>query len=763
MSAVEPDVVLFGALARDQRRRQLAPLVHSAAHAIESRLAVLFIVSDCGHWLQAEAALGLTARCDDMAVPDQWQREAPRDPVDLLEALNTRTDHDWVLPALPTQIARADVEYAVLVPIADNGRDLQGALLLADNWAEPDKKTLTPAQRYVLKTHAAQIGALLSSHVSASTQLTTNVRERLRLLESVVIHANDAVLITEAEPIDMPGPRIVYCNAAFTRTTGYALDEVVGLTPRILQREDTDRAALDTLRRALSRWKPVEVELINQHKNGTPFWVELSIVPVANESGWFTHWISVQRDISQRKETEQVADQARAVEAEKIALEAKLEERKRIERQLAHAAYHDDLTGLRNRAHVMQLLSARLGPPEAQSGFLLFMDLDRFKLVNDSLGHRAGDLLLVDVARRLEDCLGEHDTLARVSGDEFVILHADGETVDRAMALAARVVRELERAFRIYGHDLFVSTSIGIVDIALGYDTVEDLMRDADTAMYAAKTQGPGRYSLFTESMRADVVAELAIQTELKQALAREEFELYYQPVYDLAGAEVRGVEALLRWHHPTRGMLLPGTFIGIAEDIGVIESIGRWVLYSGCRQVAAWNRARRATGRDPLQLFVNVSSHELRQHDFSERLTQALDETGLPPTAVQLEITERLFLQNPEQVSELLEALRARGVHIALDDFGTGYSSLAYLDRYAFDTLKIDRSFIQRMSEAPRTLAIIEMIVALGQRLGLEIIAEGIETAVQMDTVRSLGCPLAQGFHLARPMAAADCAAVVI
>jgi len=743
----------------DDDTLQVSRLLRSAACAVDCPAGALYQRAVIGGSLGVVAGLGVESTQETMPVPAPW---ADCDPKDVLEPLiinDCQVTAPWPVPALSLS-TKLSVRSVILLPVmtADND-SLLGILLLADHCAHAG---VSPAQLYVLKTHAAQLGQQIeraSRREVREPPLSGPVAERLRLLESVVIHANDAVLITQAEPIDLPGPRIVYCNAAFTRTTGYTEDEVLGKTPRILQSEHIDREALGRLRHALKRWRPIEIELLNRHKDGTQFWVELSIVPVADEAGWYTHWVSVQRDVTERKQAEGIAHQVRIAQAEKIALEAKLAERQRIEKSLKHAAFHDDLTQLRNRAYVMGhldgLLARRTEDDAVPEGFVLFMDLDRFKLVNDSLGHRAGDLLLMEMARRLEECVRDQDMLARVGGDEFVVVQSIGRDPQIAVAIAERILTRLQAPFRINGHDLFVTASIGIVEMALGYKTSEALLRDADIAMYAAKSQGPGQYILFSESMRARVVETLSLQTDLRQALVDNQLSIHYQPIVDLATGALHSVEALARWQHPTRGLVSPAVFIPIAEEIGLIDSIGRWIMHSSCRQVAEWNLTRSPAA--PLRVSVNVSVRELRQFDFVDRVRSILVDTGLPAHLLQLEITESLFLQEPAIVCQLLAQLRGLGVQIALDDFGTGYSSLSYIDRYEIDTIKIDRSFMMRINESRRTFAIVQMIIGLGRTLGLEIVAEGIETEEQRQVARSLDCPLAQGFLLARPMPAVD------
>jgi len=743
----------------DEATPQISRLLRSAACAVDCPAGAFYQTAAIGANLGVVARLGIESAQETMPVPAPW---ADCDSTDVLEPLivnDCQVAAPWPVPELSLS-TKLPVRTIILLPVMTAGNDsLLGIVLLADHCAHAG---VSPAQLYVLKTHAAQLGQQIeraSRREVREPPLSGPVSERLRLLESVVINANDAVLITQAEPIDLPGPRIVYCNAAFTRTTGYTEDEVLGKTPRILQSEQIDREALGRLRQALRRWRPIEIELLNRHKDGTQFWVELSIVPVADEAGWYTHWVSVQRDVTERKKAEGIAHQVRIAQAEKIALEAKLAERQRIEKSLKHAAFHDDLTQLSNRAHVMGhldgLLARRTEDDALPEGFVLFMDLDRFKLVNDSLGHRAGDLLLMEMARRLEECVRDQDMLARVGGDEFVVVQSIGRDPQIAVAIAQRILSRLQAPFRINGHDLFVTASIGIVEMALGYQTSEALLRDADIAMYAAKYQGPGQYILFSESMRAKVVETLSLQTDLRQALVDNQLSIHYQPIVDLATGALHSVEALARWQHPTRGLVSPAVFIPIAEEIGLIDSIGRWIMHSSCRQMAEWNLARCPAA--PLRVSVNVSVRELRQFDFVDRVRSILVDTGLPAHLLQLEITESLFLQEPAIVCQLLAQLRGLGVQIALDDFGTGYSSLSYIDRYEIDTIKIDRSFMMRINESRRTFAIVQMIIGLGRTLGLEIVAEGIETEEQRQVARSLDCPLAQGFLLARPMPAVD------
>lgn len=620
---------------------------------------------------------------------------------------------------------------------------------------------LSAAQTYALQTHAADLYEALQLHPISAASGSAAI-ERLRLLESVVVNAKDAILITEAEPIDLPGPRIVYCNPAFLATTGFSLEEVIGKTPRILQCEDTDRATLQRIRDALQRWEPVEVELINTRRDGTKFWVQLSIVPVANEKGWFTHWVSVQRDITERKDAERAVQQAQLDREERVALESRLFERERMQDELSYAAFHDELTRLKNRGYFMGRIQAALngnGDGHVGAATVLYLDLDRFKYVNDGMGHHAGDILLKSVAERLKACIDPDAVIARIGGDEFAILLTGADHEAQAIETARRVTRALSVPTEIDGQPLFTSCSIGIASLDAQHSIAEDLIRDADVAMYAAKNKGRGSWAVFDLSMRQASINMLVMQNALKHAIARDEFYLVYQPIFSIASEAVVGVEALVRWRHPTLGNISPDVFISVAEDIGVAGDLGRWVMRNACREVKGWNSGTQGK----IKLNVNVSGVELNRRDFAAQVADIVQETGFDAHSLQIEITESVFLHEPEMVAETLEELRAQGIRVALDDFGTGYSSLGYIDRYPIDSIKIDRSFVTRMMKHERSVAIVKSILSLGQALDLAIVAEGVETVGQLEQLRKLGCPYAQGFLLSPPVLARDAEALFL
>jgi diguanylate cyclase (GGDEF)-like protein/PAS domain S-box-containing protein len=644
----------------------------------------------------------------------------------------------------------SNVCFAVAVPITGQ----QAAfLIVVDTVARPG---LSAAQTYVLRSNAAHLATLfdlaaLQERVDLADS-SANL-ERLRLLESVAVHARDSIVITQAEPIDLPGPRIIYCNAAFTQATGYSAAEVMGLTPRLLQGPKTDPAARARLRQALAAWEPIEIEMINYRKDGTEFWVELSIVPVANEKGWFTHWVSVQRDITERKDAQELSARVRVAEIENEALTTEIRERKRVEAELLYAAFHDSLTRLRNRAFFMERLAKALNRGGASCA-VLFLDLDRFKIVNDSLGHLAGDALLKEVAHRLRQCVTSHETLARIGGDEFAIVIEDITDLAMPVTTAEAIIEALRAPVQLGRQSVFPSCSIGIVQVAGPGAVPDDLMRDADIAMYEAKRAGGGDYAIFDASMHEDAVARLVLQTDLRQAVERGEFHLDYQPIVDPATGATRSFEALLRWNHPVRGAIGPADFIPVAEEIGLIRQIDRWVMREACAQLGRWQQRFADPG---LKLSINTSSAGFAERDFVAKLAEVLREFDIEPKSLELEITEGIFLHPSPEVAEMIAAVRRLGVRVALDDFGTGYSSLSYINRYPIDTIKIDKSFIDGIGTNRETRAIVELIVRLGAALDLNIIAEGVETQDQTDILMQIGCRAIQGYHFAKPLSAGD------
>lgn len=623
---------------------------------------------------------------------------------------------------------------------------------------------LSKAQRYVMHTHAAQIAFHHDRPDSPAPPeaLSSITRERLRLLESVLVNSNDAIIITEANPMDEPGPRIVYCNAAFTRTTGYTLEEVVGLTPRILQNANTSRSELDRIRAAMSRWQPVEVEIINQRRDGSEFWVEVSIVPVADDTGYFSHWVAVQRDISDRKRTEEIERRAREAHAENIVLEARLLERQRIEQELSWSATHDNLTRLYNRSWIMKRLQTLVEKPsDTRGAALLFLDLDRFKLVNDTLGHRAGDYLLIEMARRLESCLREGDVLARIGGDEFVVLIEDDDPQTTATRVAGRIIDSMNAPFRIEGQRIFTSSSIGIVVKSGLHQDPEELLRDADTAMYLAKESGSGCYAFFTDSMRAEMAKAVMLRNELRQVLTRQRYEMRYQPILEPATGRVRAVGVRLYWEHPEHGPLDSSTILGAAEELGIMRDTGRRMLENACQNVASW-RANVAAAAD-IRLLIGVTLQELRHATFFDELQQILDQHGLPPEVLQLEIEASDLSSHPDLTDELLVRIEARGMGVVIARFACCGFSLAPLEPEGVAAISLDQDFMQRALERPRVRALMKSLFELGTRLGFDAIVGGVDTRAQYEALEEMGCQLVWGDLISRPLEARALAELLV
>ncbi len=429
-------------------------------------------------------------------------------------------------------------------------------------------------------------------------------------------------------------------------------------------------------------------------------------------------------------------------------------QRHHAEEQLQHSAYYDALTGMPNRALLLERLDRCLKRAARHSEFryaVLFLDLDRFKNINDSLGHTSGDQVLVTVAARLQQCIRPGDTVARLGGDEFAILLDDIVDILDASQVAERIHSAMLQPFEFSGQEAFISTSIGITLGNPVYKTPEDLLRDADTAMYRAKEQGAARTAIFDEQMHAHVVALVTMETELRRAVARQELRVHYQPIVSATSGETIGFEALVRWLHPERGMISPAEFIPVAEENGLIGSIGRWVLQEACREAQAWSS--RFPHRDGLFVSVNLSAKQFLQANISEEILQTLQESGLDPHRLHLEITESALLDNPETSNQVLVELRARGIHLYLDDFGTGYSSLSYLHSFPFDALKIDRSFVCMLGKGSKHVGMVSAIVAIARSFGMDVIAEGVETQEQLEQLQELGCHNIQGYYFSRPL----------
>jgi predicted signal transduction protein with EAL and GGDEF domain len=446
-------------------------------------------------------------------------------------------------------------------------------------------------------------------------------------------------------------------------------------------------------------------------------------------------------------------------------------ERKRAEDDLIHDASHDPLTSLPNRALFLELLTHAVARnkrhPDAKFA-VLFIDLDRFKVVNDSLGHHAGDNLLIQVAARLSTSLRQSDvvarssaplvnvcdTLARLGGDEFTVLLDDLSDLSDAVSVANRIQEALSPSFSIEGQEVYASASIGIASSATGYTSADAVLRDADLAMYRAKASGKARYEIYDRTMHVTAVNRLALETNLRQALKNNEFVLHYQPIVLLSSAEVIGFEALVRWQKSEFELVPPGEFIDVAEDTGLILFLGMWVLREACRTMCRWHEE--FPRQRSLTISVNISARQFAQPDLVQQVQQVIQETGIDPHTVRLEITESVTMGDAERTVRVLSQLKELGVQFSIDDFGTGYSSFSYLHRFPLDTLKIDRSFISRMGQDGESFEIVETIMHLARNLGMQVVAEGLETEAHVELLRSLGCDFAQGYFFSRPLSMA-------
>ncbi len=451
---------------------------------------------------------------------------------------------------------------------------------------------------------------------------------------------------------------------------------------------------------------------------------------------------------------EQIQKQAGKLEETNRVLKNEIYERKRAEQRLTYDALHDALTGLPNRALFMDRLGRSIETVKRRPDYqfsVLFLDLDQFKLINDSLGHNFGDEILILIGHRLKLCARSSDTVARLGGDEFVILLEDTKDVDAVKLVAARIQEEINLPFHIEGRHIYVSTSIGVVPDIRGYDRSEDVLRDADIAMYRAKELGKARFEMFDTNLRTEVISRLELENDLRDALENQELILHYQPILSLPNNQIIGLEALCRWMHPKRGLMLPREFIPVAEETALIIPIGKWILQEACSRVKGWQES--IPSARSLTINVNISGRQLAQPDFTDMVKQVLKNTGLEPTSLRLEITESVLVDNAAIENTVLTQLAEMGIQFQVDDFGTGYSSLGYLRNFPIHTIKIDQSFVQEIGAESNNASLVRTIVTMAHDLGLEAVAEGVETEEQLRELKNYDCKFGQGYLLSVPM----------
>lgn len=547
-----------------------------------------------------------------------------------------------------------------------------------------------------------------------------NFEDNLRLAATVFEASAEAITITDAQA------NVLRVNSAFTSMTGYSDHEIVGGNPRMLKSGTHGREFYQNMWSTLNDTGQWQGEIWNRRKNGDIFPAWLTLCAVKDGQGRTTNYVGISRDITLRKEAEE---------------------------RVSYQASHDGLTGLPNRSLFHDRLAHAIAHAnrEKHELALLFLDLDRFKMINDTLGHAVGDFLLQSVVKRLTAGTRETDTLARWGGDEFIVLLEKIKGSQEAAVTARRLLDLLAKPFCVQGQEVFITGSIGISLFPKDGEDVQSLLRNADIAMYRAKELGKNDYKFYTVSMNATALEQLRLETELRHALDKDEFVLHYQPRINVVTGEIVGAEALIRWNHPERSLLWPRDFIPLAEENGCIIPIGEWVLRTACNQCLKWQ----ASMGQPFTVSVNISTQQFKRDDITTVVAHILRETGLHPSLLELEITETVMMENMDKAIDTLRALSELGVKVSIDDFGTGYSSLGYLKRFHIGALKIDQSFVRHIPANSDDTAIAMSIISLGKTLKLKVVAEGVETAEQLSVLRNYRCDEAQGFLFSQPLEA--------
>jgi len=571
----------------------------------------------------------------------------------------------------------------------------------------------------LLDADGQSLGTMLGTHIDITQQVETE--ERLALTAKVFEMGGEGILITD------PAQHILMVNRAFTRITGFTEAEALGHTPRILASGRHEPAFYRVMWEEINRRGAWQGEVWNRRKDGTIYPEWLTVSEVRDEQGQVTHYIGIISDISRLKEDQE---------------------------EIHRLAYYDPLTQLPNRSLLEERadFALRLAQRSSKSVALLFLDLDNFKNINDSLGHKAGDRLLQSFAQRLDALVREEDTFARPGGDEFILLLPNTDASGAAHA-AEKLLTMLRRPFRIDGYNLSVSTSIGIALYPVDGSALNQLYTNADIAMYRAKQKGRDTYSFFTPELQTHYVRLMKVENAMREGLEQGQFSLHYQPQQEIASGALVGLEALLRWRHPELGQISPAEFIPVAESSGLIIPLGDWVLGEATRQLRAWIDA----GIAPPKIAVNLSAAQFRQAELPDRVLVALEQSQLPAEYLELELTESMTMEDPEKAITTINRLHSQGISLSIDDFGTGYSSLNYLKRFKISKLKIDQAFVRDLHTDNDDRVIASTIITLAKSLGLRCIAEGVETEEQLDFLRELGCNDIQGYYLSPPLAARD------
>ena len=549
--------------------------------------------------------------------------------------------------------------------------------------------------------------------------------ENLRLRQQVIESSSNGIMITDTTGSENP---IIFVNPAFGRITGYSPQDVLGRSMHFLLGDDQEQAEFLEIGAALHDQREGNAVLRCFRKDGSLFWNDLSVFPVRDESGMVANFVWVINDVTEREQHQEL---------------------------LEYQSNHDALTGLPNRNLLADRITQALANSHRynQRTAVLFIDLDNFKFVNDSLGHALGDRMLIILADRLHKCIRSGDTVARYGGDEFVVVVSNLEKSEGAVAVSQNIQEQISRPLTIDGHEFEITCSIGISIYPKDGQDVDTLLKNADAAMYRAKEKSRNTFQFYTSEMNDRVVERMVIERHLRHALEMDEFEVHFQPQIELLQGRIIGVEALLRWRSPELGFVSPDRFIPLAEETGLIVPIGEWVIDACCRQNKAWQNA----GFTPMTISVNLSARQLQKKDLAAVIESILLKTGLEPRFLELEIVESMVMQDVESAASIMTELKRLGVKLAMDDFGTGYSSLSYLKRFPFDKLKIDLSFVRDIMTDPESAAIARAIIAMAHNMNLRAIAEGVETEEQLDYLRLHGCDEMQGYFVSRPVSAPD------
>ncbi|HBM35453.1 MAG TPA: GGDEF domain-containing protein [Sulfuricurvum sp.] len=558
----------------------------------------------------------------------------------------------------------------------------------------------------------------LSKIVRDITEHEKSQRE-LRKLSQAIEQSPNSVIITDNEA------NIEYVNAAFTAATGYSLDEVIGKNPRLLQSGKTLPSAYSDLWNQLKQGKSWHGEFMNQRKDGTQFIEEVKIAPIFQADGSISHYMAMKDDIT---------------------------EKKHIEERIHYLANYDLLTGLPNRSQFIERITYFINVAKRQNSefAIMFLDLDHFKDINDTLGHSIGDALLVELAKRIQECMRNEDTVSRLGGDEFIFM-LPNTTTQGIVTVAEKLLENITKPFSAEHNELIVTASIGIAIYPIDGTDPETLSKNADTAMYQAKLNGRNNFRFFTKVMQKSLERNIQLTNALRHALEKDQLHVVYQPQVAITDAHIIGAEALLRWNHPELGAISPLEFISIAEENGLILPIGEWVLRSAVKQAKEWIDR----GFAPMIVAVNLSAVQFRHSHLPELVTKILEEFGLPSEYLELELTEAVTMHDPKSAFAVMDNLHERGIRMSIDDFGTGYSSLSYLKKFKVYKLKIDQSFIRDITTDSEDKAIVNAIISMAHSLGLQVIAEGVETIEQLDYLREEGCDEIQGYYFSKPLSA--------